>query len=162
MAVNYFAEMELNKISDKRLHILELDVTCDKSIKSAFTAIEEILGDRGLTLLVNNAGIFVKYHTNQEPNRAEIIRNFDTNAASVAVLTQSALNSLMKTMAIDLEPEHILIASFCPGWVQTDMAGPKAAITIDQSVEALVASIAKLNKEHHGGYFRRSLEPISY
>ncbi|KAJ1373018.1 hypothetical protein KIN20_035339 [Parelaphostrongylus tenuis] len=207
---------ELNEISDKRLHVVKLDVTCDESIKNAYTAVEKILGDRGLTVLVHNAGIFVKYFTNQEPNRSDIIRNFDTNAASVAVLTQiflpllrkaaahgaseefstnraaiinissgvasistntsgsstsgmlayrmskSALNSLMKTMAIDLEPEHILIASFCPGWVQTDMGGPKASITIDQSVEALVASFAKLNKEHHGGYFRRDLEPIPY
>ncbi|PIO65798.1 putative C-factor [Teladorsagia circumcincta] len=178
--------------------------------------VEQIVGDKGLTILLNNAGIFVPYFSNQEPKRDDIIRNFDVNAASVAVLTQtflpllrkaasqmeseefspdraailnissgvasistntsgsgkfgslayrmskSALNALMKTMSIDLESEHILIVSFCPGWVKTDMGGPNATITVDESVEALVSSFAKLNKEHHGGYFRRTLEPIPY
>ncbi|VDM73675.1 unnamed protein product [Strongylus vulgaris] len=50
--------------------------------------VEEIVGDRGLTVLLNNAGIFVKYTTNQKPDRGALIKNFDTNAAGVAVLTQ--------------------------------------------------------------------------
>ncbi|KAE9413067.1 hypothetical protein Angca_002855, partial [Angiostrongylus cantonensis] len=207
---------ELNGISDKRLSVVKLDVTSDESIRSAYNAVEKLLGDRGLTVLLNNAGIFVKYFTNQQPIRADIIKNFDTNAAGVAVLTQmflpllrkaaasaasdefstdraaiinissgvasistnstgssttgmlayrmskSALNALMKTMAVDLEQEHILITSFCPGWVQTELGGWNAQITVEQSAEALVTSFAKLNKEHHGGYFRRNLEPIPY
>ncbi|KAK6021304.1 hypothetical protein OSTOST_13023, partial [Ostertagia ostertagi] len=189
---------ELKEISDSRLNIVKLDVTCDESIKSAYKEVEKIVGDKGLTVLVNNAGMWVKYFTNQEPNRADLIKNFDTNAASVAVLTQtflplvrkaaaqvssdefsanraailnissgvgsistntsgsgkfgalayrmskSALNSLMKTMSIDLEPEHILIVSFCPGWVQTDMGGQGASITVEESASALVSPFAKL------------------
>ncbi|KAK6032768.1 c-factor domain protein [Ostertagia ostertagi] len=77
-------------------------------------------------------------------------------------ISKSALNSLAKTVAIDLEPEHILVASFCPGWVQTDMGGPKAHLTIDQSVTQLLKSFSQLNKNHHGGYFNKELEPIPY
>ncbi|KAL6739287.1 hypothetical protein Aduo_012758 [Ancylostoma duodenale] len=178
--------------------------------------VEKIVGDRGLTILLNNAGIYVKYYTNQEPDRDSIIRNFNTNVAGVAVLTQiflpllrkaaaqfstdefstsraaivnissgagsisdnttgsgtmgmlayriskSALNSLMKTMSIDLEQDHILVAMFCPGWVVTDMGGQNAQITVDQSMKKLVPSIYKLSKEHHGGYFRRDLTPIPF
>ncbi|KHJ96975.1 oxidoreductase, short chain dehydrogenase/reductase family protein [Oesophagostomum dentatum] len=207
---------ELNEITDKRLTVLKLDVTSDESIKNLYPQVEKIVGDRGLTVLLNNAGIYVKYFTNQEPNRADLIRNFDTNAAAVAVLTQtflplirkaashtksdefsvdraailnissgvasvaentsgsgnngmfayrvskSALNAIMKTMAIDLASEHILIAMFCPGWVQTDMGGKDATITVEQSVEALVPSFYKLTKEHHGGYFRRDLTPLAF
>ncbi|KJH46857.1 oxidoreductase, short chain dehydrogenase/reductase family protein [Dictyocaulus viviparus] len=207
---------ELNEINDKRLSIIKLDVTDDDSIRDTYAAVQKLLGDRGLTVLINNAGIYVKYSTNQTPNRADIIKNFDTNVAAVAVLTQvflpllrkaaahapldefsidraaiinissaagsisnnttgsstggmlayrlskSALNSLTKTMAIDLESEHILVSSFCPGWVQTDMGGPDAQITIEESVEALVSSFSELEKKHHGGYFRRDLEPIPY
>uniref|UniRef100_A0A0K0DKZ1 NAD(P)-binding protein n=1 Tax=Angiostrongylus cantonensis TaxID=6313 RepID=A0A0K0DKZ1_ANGCA len=180
------AKAELKRIGDKRLSVIKLDVTSDESIKGAYIAVKNLVDDRGLTVLVNNAGIFVKYFTNQEPNRADIIKNFDTNAGGVAVLTQmflpllrksasymateefsidraaiinissgagsistnttgssssgmlayrtskAALNSLMKTMAIDLEPEGILISSFCPGWVQTDMGGSNAQVTVSR------------------------------
>ncbi|CAJ0603902.1 unnamed protein product [Cylicocyclus nassatus] len=207
---------DLNEISDKRLSVLKLDVTSDESINNLYPQVEKIVGDRGLTVLINNAGIFVKYFTNQEPNRADLIKNFDTNTAGVAVLTQkflplirkaasqistdefsvdraailnissgvasiadntsgsgqsgmlayriskSALNSLMKTMAIDLEKEHILVAMFCPGWVQTDMGGAGATISIDESTGALIPSFYKLTKEHHGGYFRRDLTPMPF
>uniref|UniRef100_A0A0K0DME8 NAD(P)-binding protein n=1 Tax=Angiostrongylus cantonensis TaxID=6313 RepID=A0A0K0DME8_ANGCA len=213
---------ELNGISDKRLSVVKLDVTSDESIRSAYN-VEKLLGDRGLTVLLNNAGIFVKYFTNQQPIRADIIKNFDTNAAGVAVLTQMFLPLLRKAAASAASDEfstdraaiinissgvasistnstgssttgmlgyrmskvnqallealrlialdwisvliftnHILITSFCPGWVQTELGGWNAQITVEQSAEALVTSFAKLNKEHHGGYFRRNLEPIPY
>ncbi|KHJ78952.1 c-factor family protein, partial [Oesophagostomum dentatum] len=207
---------ELNEINDKRLTVLELDVTSDDSINNLYSQVEKIVGDRGLTVLLNNAGIYVKYQTNQKPNRADIIRNFDTNAAGVAVLTQtflpllrkaagqntseefsisraaiinissalgsisgntmgsletgtfayrtskSALNSIMKTMSVDLAPEHILVAMFCPGWVKTDMGGPNAYLQIEESMEQLVPSMYKLTKEHHGGYFNRDLTAIAF
>ncbi|VDO29266.1 unnamed protein product [Heligmosomoides polygyrus] len=41
-----------------------------------------------MTVLVNNAGIYVKYYTNQKPLRDDLIKNFNTNTAAVAVLTQ--------------------------------------------------------------------------
>ncbi|KAK6043521.1 oxidoreductase, short chain dehydrogenase/reductase family protein [Cooperia oncophora] len=207
---------KLKEINDSRLSIVKLDVTCDDSIKKAYAEVEKIVGEQGLTVLVNNAGVLLKYRTKQEPNRADLIKNFNINTASVAVLTQvflpllckaakhgtsdelsvdrsaiinisstlgsiasntmgsgekqvlaynvskTALNSLMKTMAIDLESDHILIASFCPGWVQTEMGGSDAQITTDQSVADLVKSFSNLNKSHHGGFFNRELEVIPY
>ncbi|VDM73654.1 unnamed protein product, partial [Strongylus vulgaris] len=61
--------------------------------------VERVVGDRGLTILLNNAGIAVSYSTYQKPNRADIIKNFDTNAAGVAVLTQTFLPLLRKAAA---------------------------------------------------------------
>ncbi|RCN36035.1 c-factor domain protein, partial [Ancylostoma caninum] len=76
--------------------------------------------------------------------------------------SKSALNSLMKSISIDLKPDHILVAMFCPGWVQTDMGGEGAQITIEESLKDLVPSILKLSDEHHGGYFNRDLTAISF
>lgn len=207
---------ELKAITDGRLSVLKLDVTCDESIQKVSAQVEKIVGDKGLTVLVNNAGIWVKYFTNQEPNRADFIKAFNTNTASVAVVTQtflpllrkaasqkssdefsvdraailnissslgsigtntsgsgengalayrvskSALNSLMKTVSIDLEKDHILVASFCPGWVQTGMGGPNASITAEESSSALLSSFSKLRKDHNGSYYNRNLDPIPY
>ncbi|KHJ94990.1 oxidoreductase, short chain dehydrogenase/reductase family protein [Oesophagostomum dentatum] len=225
---------ELNEITDKRLTVLKLDVNSDDSIRNLYSQVEKIVGEHGLTVLVNNAGIYLKYHTNQKPSRADLIKNFDTNAAGVLVLTQtflplirkaagkvrtdeysinraaiinissdlgtisnntmgsgeigtlayrasknlsnmlrwpgnkvtkhfqSALNSITKTMSIDLAPEHILVALLCPGWVKTDMGGPNAQITVEQSMDQLIPSIYKLKKEHDGGYFNRDLTRIPF
>ncbi|VDL61864.1 unnamed protein product [Nippostrongylus brasiliensis] len=211
---------ELTKIKDNRLNVLKFDVTSDIETKSWSSAqslqVDNIVGDRGLTVLVNNAGIFERYTTNHKPNRAAIIKNFDVNVAGVVVLTQtllpllrkaasksttnefsinrsavlnissilgsiaentvgsgdveglayivskSALNSAMKTIAIDLKPEHILVTNFCPGWVKTDMGGMNAHLMPEESASALVSSFRQLNEKHHGGYFHRDLVPIPY
>ena len=39
-----------------------------------------------------------------------------------------------------------------PGWVQTDMGGPMAALTIDQSVPAMVKVIDGLKAADNGRY----------
>ncbi|PIO72562.1 hypothetical protein TELCIR_05507 [Teladorsagia circumcincta] len=68
-------------------------------------------------------------------------------------------------MAVDLESDKILVAQFCPGWVQTDMGnmgGKVAAITVEESTSALVNAMSKLTKEHNGGYFDRNLRVIPY
>ncbi|WKY08562.1 hypothetical protein Q1695_007800 [Nippostrongylus brasiliensis] len=210
------AASELTKIKDNRLNVLKFDVTSDIEVNNLYKEVDNIVGDRGLTVLVNNAGIFERYSTNHKPNRAAIIKNFDVNVAGVVVLTQtllpllrkaasksttnefsinrsavlnissilgsiaentvgsgdveglayrltkSALNSAMKTIAIDLQPEHILVTNFCPGWVKTDMGGMNAHLMPEESASALVSSFRQLNEKHHGGYFHRDLVPIPY
>ncbi|WKY04015.1 hypothetical protein Q1695_005192 [Nippostrongylus brasiliensis] len=80
-------------------------------------------------------------------------------------ISKAALNQLGKTMSIDLEDDKILIAQFCPGWVQTEMGnmgGRTADITVEESASALVKSISNLKKENNGGYYTRYLKPIPY
>ncbi|KAK6749048.1 hypothetical protein RB195_001579 [Necator americanus] len=96
---------------------------------------------------------------------ASIRRNEDGSGVLGALaykISKSALNQLGKTMAIDLADDKILVAQFCPGWVQTEMGnmgGRTAAITVEESASALVDSISKLQKQHNGGYFDRDLRP---
>ncbi len=39
---------------------------------------------------------------------------------------------LTKTLSLDLGPSGVLVACFCPGWVQTDMGGGNAKLTPEQ------------------------------
>jgi NAD(P)-dependent dehydrogenase (short-subunit alcohol dehydrogenase family) len=52
-------------------------------------------------------------------------------------MSKAALNMAMATMAKDVEPRGIGVYVFCPGWVRTEMGGPKAPQTVESSVRAL-------------------------
>ena len=45
------------------------------------------------------------------------------------IFFQAAMNMMTKVLSLDLKSAGILVASFCPGWVQTDMGGPQAMLT---------------------------------
>jgi NAD(P)-dependent dehydrogenase (short-subunit alcohol dehydrogenase family) len=75
-----------------RLSLLELDITDDASITSAF---ETITNDYGvLDVLVNNAGIGL---TTAKDYRGSIIETINTNAVSALVLTEALLPLLKKS-----------------------------------------------------------------
>jgi len=52
-------------------------------------------------------------------------------------MSKAALNMAMATMARDLEARGVGVYVFCPGWVRTEMGGPKAPQTVESSVRAL-------------------------
>ncbi len=59
--------------------------------------------------------------------------------------SKAAAINLGRNLAMDLEPEGIAVGIYHPGWVQTDMGGGAADITVDQSVAGLVARFDALD-----------------
>ncbi|VDP04196.1 unnamed protein product [Heligmosomoides polygyrus] len=196
--------LELNEIKDGRLKVVKLDVTCDCSIKSAYSegdaertelfvtvSLLSVLSLLFQTLLplirkaasqkksdeysVERAAVLnissiagstgsISMTTDRFGNLAYRMSKVPSPLCSIQdnFLLQAAMNSFTKTMAVDLEPEHIIFTCFDPGWVKTDMGGSDAMLTIEQSTSDLVSSFLKLNKQHNGGYFTRNLDPIPY
>ena len=70
-------------------------------------------------------------------------------------VSKAALNMAVVAAQADY-PKAILIA-LCPGWVKTDMGGPSAPLTVEASVSAMRATLAKLTPKdkakflHHDG-----------
>jgi NAD(P)-dependent dehydrogenase (short-subunit alcohol dehydrogenase family) len=64
--------------------------------------------------------------------------------------SKAAVLNLGRNLATDLKDEGIAVGIYHPGWVQTDMGGDTAAITVDQSVAGLSARFAALSLETTG------------
>lgn len=66
--------------------------------------------------------------------------------------SKAAAANLGRNLAVDLKAEGIAVGIYHPGWVQTDMGGAAAAITVDQSVAGLVERFAALSLETSGRF----------
>ena len=67
--------------------------------------------------------------------------------------TKAALNSVMKSLAIDLYPKSIAVCTLHPGCVQTEMGGENALINTRTSVNALRQVIESLTLSNSGRFY---------
>ena len=60
-----------------------------------------------------------------------------------------------RTLGVDLNKDGILTVAFCPGWVKTDLGGPNAPGSAEESVASIIKSIRGLNKESQGVFMNK-------
>ncbi len=78
----------------------------------------------------------------------------NTSGGSIAYRSsKAAVNMVMRSAAIDLASRRVTCVVVNPGWVKTDMGGPNATLTPQESVTAMRRLIATLGPDHSGKFY---------
>lgn len=76
--------------------------------------------------------------------------------------SKTAVNQVVKCMSLDLAGRGISVITLHPGWVKTDMGGPDAETTVQDSVDGLVRILLNADIGDSGKFIEFDGQPIPW
>ena len=161
------------------VHLLGLEVT-DLGQQRAF---RDALGDEAIDVLIHNAGVYgdgmsaaAVHRINAEApiEMAELLMDAIVRSGQrkIALITstmgarrgsrrslgkygesKAALNDRFRALEGSWRERGCLAVVIHPGWVRTDMGGPRAAISVEESAGGISEVMANLDKSRHGRFW---------
>lgn len=83
-------------------------------------------------------------------SRMGSIGAMDSNRSWLYRVSKASVNAAIK--AVSLDAHHAICVALHPGWVQTDMGGPKADLTPQQSVAGMRRVLAGVTRNDNGSF----------
>jgi NAD(P)-dependent dehydrogenase (short-subunit alcohol dehydrogenase family) len=80
------------------------------------------------------------------------IADRDYGGSHAYCMSKAALNMASRGMAADLRRHGIIVLALDPGWVQTDMGGPSASLTPEDSAGGILRVVDGLTIKDSGRY----------
>jgi NAD(P)-dependent dehydrogenase (short-subunit alcohol dehydrogenase family) len=76
--------------------------------------------------------------------------------------SKAGATNVARNLAKELEPRGIAVGAYHPGWVKTDMGGPRSSLTPENSARALLARFDALSLDSTGVFEDYKGEPIPF
>jgi NAD(P)-dependent dehydrogenase (short-subunit alcohol dehydrogenase family) len=76
--------------------------------------------------------------------------------------SKAALNMVTRSLAVDLSPAGFTCVVLHPGWVRTDMGGPGAPLSVEQSVAGLLSVLDRVGPADSGKFFDHTGAPLPW
>ena len=76
--------------------------------------------------------------------------------------SKAAALNLGRNLAADLRGDGIAVGIYHPGWVQTDMGGAAAAISVDEAADGLIDRFSALSRDTTGCFETYDGRPHAY
>jgi NAD(P)-dependent dehydrogenase (short-subunit alcohol dehydrogenase family) len=76
--------------------------------------------------------------------------------------SKAALNMVTRGLAAEFRPRGICVVAMTPGWVKTEMGGPNAPLTPEQSARAIARTITTLTMEKTSLFLERTGGEVKY
>ncbi|XP_058011445.1 uncharacterized protein LOC131184320 isoform X2 [Ahaetulla prasina] len=163
------SEQTLNELASKysNIHIIQLEVEDQSSVKAAASVVESLLHGKGLNLLINNAGVN-SYATLETVEQQEMLSAFNTNVVGPILVVKEFLPLLKKAARAatmkEMSCQRAAIINITSKLASIErgfevMKGPmypyrasKAPVTVQNSVRGILNVLANLSSASNGAF----------